>query len=281
MTATLADAARNVSEIFKSFEVRLHSQSRIGRMVNALINGDVIRPDDNQFPIALEGLRDIRVLDFALSQLFTTIDRTALQKKLHRVVKDSVNAREDLTKSPGRDIQAELYVAAVISKGGMCPKFGEPDILCNLAGQTFGVEVKRVKNETRFEEHFRKAVAQIEKARVRGVVAMDLSLAFNRTNMPVVTAANVVQIQLAHREARKCFVNEQYDQMRNWINGREVRGMIIIDHILRLHPQQGWCLDTFHYDVPFGLHNQRRLGEFEQFREAFMRGYGTPPIRGS
>lgn len=248
-------------------------------MVKVLKKGRMTEAKDASFLIALEGLRDILILDFALSQLSSNVDRTVMQEKLRRIIKDPVHPQDDLKKSPGRDFQTELYAAAVAMKGKLCPRFEEPpDVLCDLAGEPLGIAVKRVKNETQFEKRFREAVRQIEKAKVRGVVVMDLSLAFNRANQPINTPASIVEIQLAHCMARKLFVDERHTQMKEWIAGRPVRGLVIIDHVLRHHPSEGWFLETFHFDVPFDLHNQRRRREFEEFRSAFKRGYATPVI---
>jgi hypothetical protein len=281
MTATLADAARNVSETFKSLDVRLHPQSRLCQMVDVLKDGSKINQDQddrNRFSTAREGIRDILILDFVIERLSTTIDPAALRKKLRLSVKDHVQPQDDRTESPGRDVQTELYVAAVASKGKLNPKFEEPDLLCELAEQPLGVAVKRVKNKKRFEEHFRKAVSQIAKSGVRGIVIMDMSLAFNPPNEPLRTAASIEQMQLSHKKEMKLFVDPSHGKMKTWIHGREVRGPIIIDNILWDQPEYGWSLNTLHYDVPFDIHNQRRRREFEQFRKAFKRGYATPPI---
>jgi hypothetical protein len=229
MSPTLANAARSVSKNFESLGVRLHPQSRVGQVVDLLKDGGVIEPGDERFRTALEGFRDISILYFVIGRLLATIDPAVLRQKLRRIIKDHVHPQDDLTKSPGRDVQTELYVAAVASKAGLSPRFEEPDVLCDLAGEPLGVAVKRVKNEKRFEEHFRGSVSQIAKAGVRGVVTMDMSLAFNRINQPIDTAAKVEQMQLAHWKARTLFVNHYYGQMKGWINAGEVRGLIIIE----------------------------------------------------
>lgn len=85
-------------------------------------------------------------------------------------------------------------------------------------------------------------------------------------------------MQQAHIQARRAFVGEQHQRMKEWIGGREVRGLVIIQHCIRHHPVKGWYLESFHYDVPFDLHNRRRLREFRQFAEAFRKGHATPAI---
>lgn len=275
---TIAQAAQRVKVFIESLGIVLHPQSRIAQMVTAMEGGGVVPFGDKAFPAALEGLRDIRILDFVITQVSGAIPVDVLRKRLRRVVKDSLRPQDNLTESPGCDIQCELYVAAVASKAGLKPSFDEPDVCCELDGEPLGITVKRVKNHQRFEEHFRKAVRQIEASGVRGVIAMDMSLAFNRTNRPLNTPASVEEMQLAHQRARKLFVDKHHGRMKEWINGREVRGLVIIDSILRLHPQEGWFWEAFDYYVPFDLHNQRRYREFDRFRQAFMGGHPTPAI---
>lgn len=279
MANSPAQSAKDIEQFFSQMGVSLSPQSRIRQCLDAMNKGGVIQPDDSRFPAAREGLRDVLLLDFSLSQLKGITDCTTLKRLLQRISKDHLLPQDDLKNSPGRDTQTEMYVAAIASKAGLKPRFSEPDILCELAGVPIGIAVKRIKNEDRFEEHFRKAASQIERTKVRGVIVTDMTLAFNRTNIVIEGSITPEQMNFAHKKARKLFVGKYYDRMKDWLGGREVRGLIIMDSILHVESWQRWYVEAFGYDVPFNLHNERRHREWSNFREVFLHGYPTPAIK--
>jgi hypothetical protein len=283
MQESLADTARRVADAFIKFGISLHPQSRIAQVVAVLAPGRFVPATDSLFPAALEGFRDIQVLGFVLSQLGRTADPGLIGRKLSRIAKDNLLPQNDMTESPGRDTQMELYVAAIANKGGMKPTFGEPalgepDILCKVGGERFGIEVKRIKKEDRLEEHFRKAVSQIEKAKLPGVIVADMSLAFNRSNTPLRSNATIREFQEMHRRQMEFFVTKYYDRMKEWARGREVRGLTILDCPLREEPGKGWYLESFYDHIDFNPSNARRHREWEKFCKAFNSGYPTAAI---
>ncbi|MBI5724000.1 MAG: hypothetical protein HZA50_08590 [Planctomycetes bacterium] len=68
-TNSAQDAARNIRTICNSYKVKLHALSRIGQIITLLESGGVISPTDSGFLTALEGIRDIYILDFILNQM--------------------------------------------------------------------------------------------------------------------------------------------------------------------------------------------------------------------
>ncbi len=243
------------------------AHTRLDSMSKVLKRGD-IHSDDPDFPIAQEAQLDISMIAFVLNQLKES-PQTELKAKLKLLVQDSpllVPAQRD---SPGRDAQSELYIAAVCKNAGMQVEFDEPDVIAELNGQRYGFAVKRLKSESQFEKRFRSAAKQIEKSRLPGFIVVDVRQAFNPENIKV--QATDDELYVAFRQARQAFVDKFYSKMKEWQRGREIRGVIFVDHIISYN-QEDWVATTFTYSVNLSPDNQKRVREFEEFRQAFEKG---------
>ena len=272
MNLSLAEAAEDIVRRIKSLGIRCEPDSRYGREASILKKG-MIEPDDLDHTVAVESLRDVRLTQFALSELMGAVPTDVLADKVKLLVKDDPLPQDGPASSPGRDVQCELYVAGVCAKAGMKPMLAEPDVLCHAGGSTFGIAVKRVKSEAQFEKRFRDGARPIAAAGVPGILAMDMSMAFNPDNQPLVSDVDIYGMQLAHRQARHSYVDERFDDMKGWLRGREIRGLMILDHILRYDPSvSDWFLESMTFFVPFTEHNQRRTREFEAFRRTYEKG---------
>jgi hypothetical protein len=74
-----------------------------------------------------------------------------------------------------RNIQFELYVAAMLVLGGLDVRDGEPDLRMLYGPELIGVAAKRLTSLTaeQAERNFSKAVEQIERSGLRGLVAVN------------------------------------------------------------------------------------------------------------
>ena len=75
------------------------------------------------------------------------------------------------TNPPHREVIAPPFLS------GFAVSFAEPDILIADNAATFGIAAKRPRTEQRFESNCKKAVRQIRKSGVSGLIALDLSFA--------------------------------------------------------------------------------------------------------
>ena len=276
---TLGEAAEDVVSRIQSMGVRLDVNSRFSRMATTLEKG-FIGPDDPDFLVAVESTRDVRVMHLALSELMGKVPEDVLREKVQSAIKDESLPQDGSDRSPGRDAQCELHVAGVCARAGMRPELKEPDICCYVKDSPYAIAVKRVKSEAQFEKRFRNAASQVDNAGVKGFIVMDMSIAFNAENAPLVSDDNIREMQVAHRVKMKAFVDALHASMKEWLRGREVRGLLIIDHIIKHEPaRKDWPLETFNYFVPFTQHNQRRHREFNAFQEKYSRGTVNPHPR--
>lgn len=74
-----------------------------------------------------------------------------------------------------RDALFELYVAGRMQSIGISTLHGEPDIVCNKQGFNFVIAAKRIKSQKKLLFRVKEARNQIEKSRLPGIIALDLT----------------------------------------------------------------------------------------------------------
>lgn len=217
--------------------------SRLLEMKRVLDRGRVDF-DDPEFWIALEAERDMAHLAFVFEQLQQHPSRREFTKHVKHLLNDSALPQENLANSPGRDKQFELYLAATCQNAELLPVgFGEPDVTCTVDNQPFGIAAKRLKNIERVDERIWEAVDQFERAKIRGVVALDLSFAWNRANRPMISQIqSQMYLMILHTRARQ-FFDEREDVLNRILATTQVRAFVVFDFALRLRPNQRWGLD--------------------------------------
>lgn len=275
MKRTLIDASNYVLERIQAYGCDLNAQSRYALMKQILSRG-YLEPNHPQFNLALEAVRDVQMMGFVFDQFVDCEPEDVLRSLLRRAIKDSTLQEQDLENSAGRNAQCELYVGAICKKAGMSPLFIEPDVQCTVGDIQYGIAVKRIKSESQIEKHVRKASHQIENAGTPGHIVLDVSMAFNRDNQRLVGIGDA-ELARAHRLTRFQFGDDYFDRIKTWVQGRDVRSVILIDHFVHQHPIDGWGLDSFTFFISLSPDNQRRHREFEAFRKQFIGGLATPP----
>lgn len=76
--------------------------------------------------------------------------------------------------SSAKDYLFELELYLVLKGKGLSPKFEEPDISISLAGERVSVACKKIYSEKRLQDSLSRAVAQIQKSKRHGLVAINL-----------------------------------------------------------------------------------------------------------
>lgn len=279
MGKSLLQDAQNVLQYFRDCGCKINPSSRFGHITRILEKG-YVSPDHPDFNIAQEAVREVQQMDFIFRELSSIQQDKTLKDKVKKLIKDSVLPEEGDEHSFGRDAQCELYVAAICQKAGLHPVLVEPDIQCALGSIQYGIAVKRLKSDKQVEELVRKAVNQIEGCGLPGHIALDVSLAFNRDNQKLINVSDR-QIDRAYKQARQRFGDDYYKRFKSWARGREARSVILIDHFIRQHPENGWTLDSFKFFINLSPDNQRRTREFDQFRRTFEFGLATPKAQSS
>jgi len=273
-----------VVEQASAFGVNVNPTSRIGliqRLVTELDGGPagIIRVDHPQFQEALEGVRDVQIIAFILRQLPQAKLPADFRERVKTMLGDASLPQNSSDSTKGRDMQAELYVAAVCVNAGIEPEFHEPDLMVKVSGKTFGVAVKRVKSLDRLEERIKSAAGQVQRAGVPGFIVADLTTAMNPENKRVTATLSDQEFGGIISDRLRDVTVRREQELVEWVRGSGVQGLFVTDHHVRLRQQDGkYGLDSMTHGLSLSPYNQRRHREFEAFAKQFVRGLATPPI---
>jgi hypothetical protein len=155
--------------------------------------------------------------------------------------------------TPGRDAQAELFMASGMYRASQQVRFERPrevdgqqwpDLRARIAGRYFFVEVKRARSVDRILERVSAGIGQIEATGCPGAVAIDVSFALNPTG-------DVEQRKLSTPEYERRYAEEFREQIRplqdkllSALRGSRVGGVFFQHHVVRRTGESGHCLSS-------------------------------------
>ncbi len=268
----LGEAADHVMCVVRGMGFDPSESSRLAQMRNILNKGFNKETDPN-FEQACEALRDITLIDFAFDRLGHTVPPNVLRKKVQILVKDSCLPQDDPPETPGRDTQSELHVAATCQAAGILISLDEPDVIVEVNGTQYGLAVKRLKSLRQLRRRFCAAVDQIERSGRPGFVVLDMVLAANPENENlgfVVTDEGFCHIQSSRFDP---FIKNNLQKFREWRAGREVRGVLVLDHLVGpVDAERKYGLRSWTEFTDLDPHNQRRRKEAMQFFREYQKG---------
>lgn len=251
MSRSLAEKVTFVVDSIVSLGINVRSGSRLDLMNRALLNNDGtgrhIKPDDTQWEVACEAIRDITQLEFFFDQVNLGSESKEIRLKVEHLIRDTVLPQDSSVQSPGRDVQAELFVFAACRKTSLNPTFEEPDIVCSLDHQTIAIAVKRIKNLRQLVKRIREGANQIQKAGGYGVIVVDVVIAINPKNYRVIAKVPDVEVGLTWRCLLGDVVKKYHDKIQDAVRDKGVLGVILHDHWVRMDSNGHWGLETMTY----------------------------------
>lgn len=254
MSRSLAEKVKFVVDSIVSLGLNVRPGSRLDLMKRALLNPDgtgrYIKPEDKDFEVTCEAIRDITQLEFFFDRVNLSSESQDLRPKVQQLISDAVLPQDSTAQSPGRDVQAELFVFAACRKTGLNPSFKEPDIVCSLDHQKVTVAVKRIKNLKQLVKRIREGADQITKAGGCGVIVVDVVIALNPNNYRVIAKIPDVVFGLKWMCLLKKVVNSYHAKIQEVIKGKGVLGVILHDHLVRMDSNSHWGLETMTYRIP-------------------------------
>lgn len=270
----IAENAEFVIERIKALDFYVNSQSRFMKMHRVCTNSaGFIQPNDPEYETALEAVRDLQVLAFVFEQADIHSTDDEFQRLVKNALNDSLLPQEDRNNSNGRDSQFELFVAAICQNAGMLPILREePDVTCHAGDIKFAIAAKRIKNVARLEKHVRKAANQIKKTGLPGIIVLETSLALNLNNRRLTIPIPDEIFGPLYSEAINCFVKGFYDKIQQWINKKNVRGIIIHDQQVRFQSNGDWSLEGITKFINPARKNNCRKRDFAIFRKQYKAG---------
>ncbi len=96
------------------------------------------------------------------------------------LVKGKLRPEEDNQNTRPRDRLVELYIAAAASRAGLDVDLCEPDFAVTIAGQRYGIAVKRLKSDKTLMERAEYGAKQVTRATGLGLVFIDVCNLMNR-----------------------------------------------------------------------------------------------------
>lgn len=264
----------------ESLGVKIPPSSRWGQIkrLYEAAEGSLIPKDHPDYQFALEAERDVQMMAFVFDHIGDLKADPEFLVQLKKTVQDSPLPQEDRENSDGRNAQFHLYLAAICKKADMVPRFAEPDLICHSEKTAFAVAAKRIKNIDRLEERIRSARDQIVKAKLPGVIILDITLAINRENArPDLPYSDDDFVRLCQRELN-AFIDTKIEKIRQMLRGTEVRG-IILEASIVVHSADAKGEPTFialTHGVPTVQHNRSRQLQFDRFRHNYDLGLYNP-----
>jgi hypothetical protein len=272
MRRTRGENATYVIEQVRALGLDPHPTSRLMQMQRVLNRGHVPF-DDPDFMTALEAERDMQHLGFVFSQVNAHRDSPKFLQLVRDLLSDSVLPQDNRERSPGRDAQFELYLAAICQNAGLLPvEYVEPDVSCVVEGRPFGIAAKRIKSEAQVRHHIKKAAEQIDKAGNPGVIALDLSLAWNQTNAPIISRVqSQMHVMIAQAQGQQ-FFDRYAPGIRSWVAGKAVLAVLVFNFRLRLRPTDQWGLDGMTTWLSTTEAYEGAERDYRTFYRAFLKG---------
>lgn len=161
--------------------IGVHPTSRIPMICKTVLKcaGRQSTPDNPEYTELVQSFKDVEEWWFVTRVLGSALaDPPFLEPFVRAAANDSVLPERSGSQTKGRDAQFELFVGAVGFRAGLrVENLGEaqPDWLMRSATRTWSVEAKRAKSAEAVNRLAHKAVEQIDRSKIGGVIVIDVS----------------------------------------------------------------------------------------------------------
>jgi hypothetical protein len=155
--------------------------------------------------------------------------------------------RPEVDRNPhARNIQFELYVAGLLTMGGVRCVLAEPDIILDYCGTACGLSAKRVRSLRQAPKTADEAADQLVAANLRGFVAVNVDVLLKAQPGGLPSEATLAQ-RLAIVEQIEARMAEREEVLGTWTLGRdclwdfnEAKPKAAVSHTIRFtaHPRR-------------------------------------------
>lgn len=270
---TRVEQAAYIVERVKSLGVRINSSSRLMEMLRTLESGN-IEWDDRRFPIALESIRDMYQLRLIVDEMDAHRDNPRFRASVQKLLLDAALPQDSTSGTLGRNTQFELYLAAIALRGGLLPvEYDEPDVTCTVGNAKFAIAAKRLKSLKQFERRVKEGADQIRRAKLPGIIALDLTIARNPANRPITSGIeSQLSVALAHAKNSQLF-GQNERRIDRWVAASGVRGLLVFEFTFRVSPNRSsWLHDGMMCWFPTTYGAKRAEMELALFQRYFLQG---------
>lgn len=202
----------------------------------------------------IEAMFDFREVDEIIDivESFPKGPGATARERLSKIPAGSEHPDDEI-ESQARDAQFELYLRAVLRKGGLRVALGQPDLQVRLGGEWVPVEAKRPKSEARVDDRLRKGISQLETQVHGGFVAMSLDLVLRPSNQHMVGVSRQA-LEIGLQQIMFDFIGANLAKIARRVAGRPVHGLCFAARIPGcLHDlSEMWLISHYHTEVLSG-----------------------------
>lgn len=278
----LLDSLKRLKVKLEDHGLRVSAGSRLDAYQRSLEKALAIAegtkpPRDFDVRLFHHSLFEAEQIGFIVDQLSQPPEVLGWSGRLQSLLSGQADPADESSQTPGRDLQFELFMAALSRAGDYRVSLAEPDVVVRHSELPFGIAAKRPKSLARLDKTVKKARKQIVHSSYDGVVALDISLLQNpESEFAIVTKRELAAQAIRH--FADYFLEHNEGRIRSLINSNRVFGVVIYMSALFFDRAQQRPGSTFHIS-PANLcpDDDRRayvLQEYvQQLAKAITRGW--------
>jgi len=269
---TRGENATYIMDQVRGLGLKPAPSSRLMQM-HRVLNSGFIPFNDPRFSTALEAERDFQQLGFVFDQLQPHRANHEFRSLVKKALKDSVLPQDNQRESVGRDSQFHLYLAAICQNAGLHPvEFEEPDVSCVIDGKKFGIAAKRIKSLDRIKDRIKEGADQVFRAQRPGIIALELSLAWNPRNLPIVSRLqSQMYVTISVLQATQLF-DRFHEEIYRWVRDQGVVAVLVFDFRIRLRADNQWGLDGMSTWLETTQDDEEAQRDYNLFYRRFLAG---------
>jgi hypothetical protein len=115
-------------------------------------------------------MRDVHEVDF-ICRALSGKKTVEMKQLLHDALAGAVLPHQDRNPS-ARNIQFQLYIAALFEFSGLPVGLAEPDIIFECTSSKYGIAAKRILSRTQLDRRLKEGKSQLDKAGLKGIIAV-------------------------------------------------------------------------------------------------------------
>ncbi|MBK9386023.1 MAG: hypothetical protein IPN34_14525 [Planctomycetes bacterium] len=148
----------------------------------------------------VHGVAEISALGYVVEELVTRKLAKGVEQKLRKVLVGGVVPVELEDGDASRSTLFELLIAASLQRCGLEVRLDEPDVVVSDGVRQYGLAAKRLRSKKRVRQRTREAIRQLRSARLRGLIALDISEVSNpRYDIGFYSDSSTILDDLDHR----------------------------------------------------------------------------------
>ena len=267
---------------FAHMGIGVPAGSRLWRMCNLFVNKDgserrKIKASDPDCEVAIEAGRDLVQFAFIFDALPAPV-LAQFKIELTKAIGDQALPQHSLENSFGRDSQFHLYVASITHNAGFAKvRNAEPDVVGELADEECGFAAKRIKSVSNLRARIKKASVQIAKTKRPGLIVLETSLAFNRTNSRITQPLPEAEFARLYYSYFQRFISHNQKRFESFVDPWWVCGIVFHDQQIRLVGTE-WQIGGMTFGVPLAARCISDPGRFWRQYEQGLPNRMTSPI---